>query len=357
MLKEKKKIKKNNTMKAKERSWLIFFVLLLPVAYSYFVDEEILKPKCINNHIINKNHENLMPFSYIFYPMDRALYISLSSFCVINSFFIAILIPFISIKISNRICENAWDEVCSDFIGSEQEYEDYLEEFNNEHVDCKKIFDFGNEGRQNPYVYELDTLYSRDSMSVEEQRQVHININRNIYISRRKIVLYIFLSIAFVLYNFLSLFGYLLIPGEEGNRGPGIMEIFLVIFFIPLNVLLTIFLGLSIKDNYRMHNICLHYLSIITVCFVLPMAIISITTKYNDISIIVVVINWILLLISIRITVMFPIVSGKVELKKHMRHYIRANHHVKRSNITPTSFLIHTKERMRERQQLNKQFI
>jgi hypothetical protein len=282
--------------------------------------------------------------------MREPIYLVLASLCIANAL-VGCVLMIIHVKcVSRRICSDAWDKVAESIIGSEDEHEEYLEDVDWKGIGMKPILQWGPKGHKNPYVYDLDRQYSEDSMDYKEQKNVHMKVIRPIYLSKQKGYMYIAFTVMVVLYTSMNLLGYLvpyLSPGEEHR--PETMEFFLATVFIPQGFMITFFLFLAFQIDYRHHNMALYAIFVVVLCFQLPRAIMSLSMVSDHISIQSVFMDWMLVLMSVRHALLFPWVSGKPELKKHIRHYIRAYKHVRNIQVSERTFIINRKRKWEEK--------
>ena len=315
---------------------------------------------CTNETVIVEHqYAAYRPSWYIFHPLDQTVYLVLACLCIA----IAVLNVFLMLLhvtlVSKRICVTAWDQVVERTIGSEDEHEEYLEDVDKRGIGKKPIFDWGTQGFANPYVYDLKRLYSKDMMDIDDQRAVHLSPFQALYLSRGRGYMYIGFTLMILASTVMNLLGYLMFPdqGEDSPLLPENMEFPLISVFIPQTLMMLFaLLFLAFHNGYRNHHLALHMVFVVGLCFTFPQAVMDITRTPHRMNIMMVAMDWMIVLMSLRHAVWFPVVSGRGDLKKHMRHYIRANKHAKNLDVTERSFILQRKQKIeyknKKRQQL-----
>jgi hypothetical protein len=300
--------------------------------------------------VVEKNYAMFRPSWYAFHPMGRTLFMSLSTLCIVMMVVALSMVVIHVTVVARNICHGAWDQVCERYIGSEDEHPEYLEDIDGRGVGKKPIFDWGNAGIRNPHVYKLDRAYLRDSMDVYEQKQVHVRTIQSMYLSRNRGLMFIGFHAMTLVYTTMSLLGYTIIPGM-GLQPPESMEFMLVTVFLPQSLLLVFFLYLGFQNEYQYHNTALYATFVVVLCFQTPGAMMSLTMVPKHMSPMMVAMNWMLVLMAFRHTLAFPLLSGRGELKQHIRHYVRAHRHMRNLDETERSFVIKHEQHMEERNQ------
>ena len=325
---------------------ILLYFLLLSLVYGTHETHETQDDNCTIVQVVEESYATFRPSWYTFHPMSYNVYLGIASLCVANAFFGCFLVVLHVTIVARSICHRAWDEVCERLIGSEDELPEYLEDIDWKGVGYKPIFEWGDKGKNNPYIYELSRLYSEDSMTVEEQKSVHMSVIQALYISRNRGFIFIWFSAMFCAYTTMCLFGFVLIPGDE--MSPETMEFSLMTVFVPQGFLVTFFLLLAFQSEYQYHNLSIYAVFIVVLCFQIPRAIISITLVSGHMSPLMVGMNWMVVLMAFHHTLGFPTVSGKGELKKHIRHYIRAYKHVRNLDKTEKAFIVERGRKLRD---------